>query len=130
MSDQTNNDKAERTSTLKANLCQFTGTENYYRHFVNRSFLYTDGVKFLAEEAQAYWLIDAIAICQKFEKQISAEEFQLWRLTVHANNSAILTCDNGNGNIVYQQKIPFTDFPLDEIRLYFTNGVLMLTSEY
>jgi hypothetical protein len=41
-----------------------------------------------------------------------------------------LTCDDGNGNIVFTKDIEHTDFPLDEITLYFTNNVIHLPSEY
>ncbi|BCU14760.1 DUF6876 family protein [Microcystis aeruginosa] len=41
----------------------------------------------------------------------------------------------GTDDIACEQKIPFTDFPIQEIRLYLVNmgsggGVLMLPSEY
>jgi uncharacterized protein DUF6876 len=39
-------------------------------------------------------------------------------------------CDDGNGNIVFTKEIEHTDFPLDEITLYFTNSVIHLPSEY
>jgi len=45
-------------------LAQFTGTEKWYRHALNRNLIYTDGVKFLAEnggEQGAYWFIDKVA---------------------------------------------------------------------
>jgi hypothetical protein len=32
--------------------------------------------------------------------------------------------------MVLTQEIPYTDFPLSEIRFYFQQGVLMLPSEY
>ena len=38
--------------------------------------------------------------------------------------------DDGNDNIVYTQRIEYTDFPLDEIKLYFVNNVIHLPSEY
>jgi hypothetical protein len=38
-------------------LSQFTGTENYYRHPFGKA-LFTDGVKYFAETAGAYWFID------------------------------------------------------------------------
>ena len=41
-----------------------------------------------------------------------------------------LECDDGNGRIVFSKDIEYTDFPLDEIVFYFTDNVLMLTSEY
>jgi hypothetical protein len=110
-------------------LMQFTGTENWYRHPMNRKVLYTDGVKFLAERAGAYWLIDEIALIQPYEKAVAAEEFQLWRLIVNGNQ-AVLNCEDGNGRVVYSKAIAYTDFPIAEMVLYFTNGVILLPSEY
>ena len=43
---------------------------------------------------------------------------------------ATLACDDGNGIIVFTKQIEFTDFPLPEIALYFTDGVILLPSEY
>ena len=40
------------------------------------------------------------------------------------------TCDDGNGNIVFSKRIPFTDFPLSEITLYYVNNTILLPSEY
>ncbi|MFM7008029.1 MAG: DUF6876 family protein, partial [Betaproteobacteria bacterium] len=40
-------------------LTQFTGTERYHR--LNRKCLLTDGTKYLAEAAGAFWLMDAAA---------------------------------------------------------------------
>jgi hypothetical protein len=109
-------------------LTQFTGTDNYYSHSLLRNLTYTDGVKYLAERAQAYWLIDLVASWQ-LEKKVRAEAFQVWTLTV-TNSKAIAVCDDGNGNVVASQEIEFTDFPLDSVKLYLTGGVILLPSEY
>ena len=64
-------------------------------------------------------------------KRVAAEEFQLWKLAVNLDqHTGVLTCDDGNGNIVYSKRIPFTDFPLQEISLYFCNNTILLPSEY
>lgn len=119
------------TSKLtELSLRQFTGSENWYRHGINRNVLFTDGAKFVADEGGAYWLLDIIAICQRHEKRVSAEEFQVWKLKVNADRTACLVCDDGNDNIVYTQHIEFTDFPIDEIKLYFTGSTILLPSEY
>ena len=48
---------AKHTQTLDpATLSQFTGTAQYWR--VARQFVITDGVKYLAETAACFWLID------------------------------------------------------------------------
>jgi hypothetical protein len=119
------------TKTLtRSELAQFTGSENWYRHGLVRDVLYTDGAQHVAEAAGAYWLIDEIALAQRYQKRVAAEEFQHWKLTVKADHSATLACDDGNGNVVFSKRIPFTDFPLEEISLYFCNKTLMLPSEY
>lgn len=114
----------------KADLAQFTGTENWYRHPIRRNILYTDGIQYLAEKAGAYWLIDEIAFNQ-MQPRIGSEEFQVWTLSVNLEESnAVLTCDNGNNKILFSKKITFTDFPLENVRLYFSNNVILLPSEY
>jgi hypothetical protein len=45
-----------------ADLHQFTGTEHWYRHALVKSVLFTDGAKYLADTAAAYWLLDEIAL--------------------------------------------------------------------
>ena len=118
------------TKTLnKAHLDQFTGSEHLYRHALVRKIRFTDGAKYVADAGGAYWLLDAIAFAQAFEKAVAAEAFQFWKLKV-CNETAILTCEDGNSNTVYRQKIEYTDFPLDEIAFYFTDNTILLTSEY
>ncbi len=117
-------------SITEADLCQFTGTEHYYRHSLFRNFMYSDGVQYLAEEAATYWLIDAIAAAQFGEQRVKAEEFQVWTLTVGSGHRARLTCEDGDYNTVYTHELDFTTFPLPSVVLYFENGVLYLPSEY
>ena len=119
------------THTLNQNdLAQFYGSENWYRHGFVRSVLFTDGAKYVADAGGAYWLLDEIALAQKFEKKVAGEAFQLWRLTVKEDTTATLVCEDGNGRGVFSKIIPFTDFPLAEISFYYTNNVIHLPSEY
>ncbi len=112
---------------IEVNLAQFYGTEHWYRHPHFRRYLFTDGMRYVAESCGAFWLLDAIFACQH-EPKVKREEFQEWVLKV-ADRRAVLTCDDGNGRIVYTQDIEYTDFPLSEITLYFENSVLCLPSE-
>jgi hypothetical protein len=118
------------TKLTQSDLSQFTGTETWFRHGINRNVLFTGGAKYGADEGGAYWLLDAIAIAQRFEKSVAGEAFQVWKLTVNADRSASLTCDDGNNNVVYTQPIAFTGFPLDEIKLYFTDNVSLYAYGY
>ena len=113
-----------------AELGQFTGSEHWYRHGIVRRVLFTDGAKYVADNGGAYWLLDEIALAQAGQPAVRAEEFQVWTLKVNADHSAILTCDDGNGSAVFQKVIPFTDFPLPEISLWFENNTIYLPSEH
>jgi hypothetical protein len=119
------------TKTLtESDLRQFTGSELWYRHGLVRNILYTDGAKHVAEAGGAYWLLDEIALAQKFIKTVAAEPFQVWKLAVCADSSATLTCEDGNGNTVFRKIIGYTDFPMREITLWYTDSVILLPSEY
>jgi len=113
----------------KTNLSQFTGSEQWYRHSIVRKVLYTDGAQYVAESGGAYWLIDEIAFGQS-ESKIATAEFQVWWLKVNADQTAILSCEDGNGRTVFNKHIEYADFPFDKISFYFTDNVIMLPSEY
>jgi hypothetical protein len=113
-------------------LDQFTGSENYFQHLGIR---YTDGIQFLASNADCYWLIDAIASYQPALCQNPRLfDFQFWELKVtdhDGSKSAVLTCTDGDSEVpVITQQIEWTDFPLPTIRLYVERGVLLLPSEH
>lgn len=110
-------------------LSQFVGTTRYYRHWLNR-FVLTDGAHYICKHGGA-WIVDAIASYQpKLLKSEMLQEFQFWKLRVNADHTAHLICERDTDDVVLTQDIPFTDFPLTEIRFYLTQGVLMLPSEY
>jgi len=115
----------------QTDLSHFTGSDHYYRHWAMR-LVYTDGVKYVANDGDAYWLLDAISSYQTrtFLKDPMLQEFQVWKLTVNADQKATLVCERDTNDVVVTQEIAYTDFPLDEIKLYLVTGVLMLPSEY
>ena len=113
---------------LEQELGQFTGTEQYYRHLFGK---FTDGVKYMADKAGAYWLIDAVMSYQ-ISRKTKGVPFQVWTLKKNeGKNSAVLEMkEDIDAPVLVSQRIPFTDFPLESIKLYMQNGVLMLPSEY
>ena len=46
-----------------------------------------------------------IAFAQRFQKEVAAEEFQVWKLTVKPDRTATLTCGDGNGTTVFEKAI-------------------------
>ena len=120
----------DRKKITEADLRNFTGSEHWYRFGLDPRITCTDGAKYVADQGGAYWLLDEIALAQKSEKAVAAEEFQVWVLKVNADRTASLSCGDGNNNTVYTKEIPFTDFPADEITLWFANNTIYLPSEH
>ncbi|OJV19239.1 MAG: hypothetical protein BGO21_21360 [Dyadobacter sp. 50-39] len=59
------------------------------------------------------------------------EEFQVWVLSVDLDQSTgSLQCEDGNGQVLCKKQILFTDFPLAEIKIYVSDNVILLPSEY
>lgn len=112
---------------IKEDLMQFTGTCHYYKHPFG--IVFTDGIKYLADECQCYWLIDIVASYQ-FEPKVKNEDFQVYKLKVNEDKSAILTIEEGNYIEVARQDIEFTDMILNEVEIWFANGVCYLPTEH
>lgn len=128
----TQHDTASANALLQA-LRQFTGTEHYYYTPLFRNFRYTDGVRFLANEAGAYWLIEAILSHQgnpTIRDNPDIEDFQVWHLAVREDKTAELQVGDGNGDVITMQTLEYTDFPMSDIILFLQNRVLMLPNEY
>lgn len=126
---------------LKSQLNQFTGSDQYHDHFLK--FKYTDGIKFLADQAECHWLLDIVGSYQpKLSKHPMLRDFQIWLLVVgdshefikpKAGNDAVVTCWEDTPKLgvkpAISQQILCTNFPLPQIQLYFENGILLLPSE-
>ena len=79
-------------------------------------------------------------IIGSIEEIIADEPFTVVELTIQnkaqvPNPKAVVKVDDGNGNVLYTQLIEYTDFPLNNVKLYANRGenglrVVMLTSEY
>jgi hypothetical protein len=104
------------------------GSENFYCHKPSL-ILYTDGVKELAEQCSAYWLIDLI-ISHQCHREINLERFQVWDLKRVQDDVFTILATDGNHNKVTSQEIPFSDFPYDLATIWLVDGCLMLPSEY
>ena len=113
---------------LQSNLGQFTGTEKLYR--LTTRHLLTDGTMYLAEHAKCYWLM--IAVASHLTGKIN-DYFAVAKLSV-VGNGAVLTLDDGNGNVFAKQTIELTDFPLPKMKLYCSfdgdHWTIMLPREY
>jgi len=112
-------------------LRQFAGgTEHYYRHGLNRNVFFTDGARYIADQGEAYWLLDLIAISQSHDKRVARQPFQVWKLAVSPDNTATITVEDGNFNVLLKQRIAYTDFPGEGIVLWYSGGVIYLPVEH
>ena len=113
----------------QSTLSQFTGTDRYYR--ISRRHLLTDGTKYLAEQAECFWMMDAIS--SHLMEIGTADWFVIVKISVK-NAKALMVYEDGNGHEHARQEIPYTDLPLTEIEIYACwdgeHWVIMLPSEY
>jgi len=119
----------KNNAELLAELRQFSGSEILYYNPLFHKFRYTEGVKYLAENAHCYWLLDMI-FGNQYDLNLATHEFQTWKIQVTENHKAVINVEDGNNNILKTYNLDFTDFPLDEMTLWFTDRVLLLPSEY
>lgn len=108
---------------LKEQLKHFTGTNKYHKF---HDLLLTEGVAFLFKKAGSHWLGTMIWSHQgRFKEELFVAHY----LMVEDNEATYYATD-GNGKVLTYQHIGFTDFPLEEIKLYQQDKVLMLPGEY
>ena len=123
----------KKASKLSYELSHFTGTSQWYRWSSLFSTVCTDGVKYLAEEGRAYWLLDAIAAHQINPIITSSErlqQFQIWEVLVEDHQGQLECREDTNLPPAIVQQIPLTDFPFSRFKLYCVDNVILLPSEY
>ena len=88
----------------------------------------TDGAILVADAAACYWFLDIIGSYQTNQKLDPA--FQVWTLEINHEDDTAVVWGYNDTELIIAQEIPFTDFPLDELKLYLIDGVILLPSEY
>lgn len=112
--------------TLKQELEQFYGTENWYR-VPPFQILITDGVKHFVEKGEASWAVsDILATATALKQQM------LVAVVTSKDGKAIIEYEDGNYNKFEfaTAKYPHTDLEEGVYRFYVMDGVMLLPSEY
>ncbi|MDO5664460.1 MAG: hypothetical protein Q4G63_04275 [Bacteroidia bacterium] len=123
-----------------------TCTEHYYRYILGYHF--TDGVMDVAKTEQCFWFFDVV-ISAQLKPKVKNEEFQVWVLNRIRDDEFVVFATNGNWveniedfegltqeendlNILYKQKIPFSDFKFDTFKVFVStfDKVIYLPSEH
>ncbi|WP_424001284.1 DUF6876 family protein [Maribacter sp. IgM3_T14_3] len=119
---------------LKEQLAAFSGTESFYKIPLLNTVI-TDGIQYLASKANCFWLVtDASVVAKSLMNRSSFITVDFKKLSTEKQKvlgyAAVIEYSDGNDTILETQKYHLTDFPLETIRLFFTNNTLMLPSEY
>ena len=123
-----------QVNEIKEGLQHFHGTEMFYPIPLLRT-RFTDGLNYLANVADCFWLItDTSVIAKSLMDRSGFITIDFKRLSEEKQNltgyEAEIIYTDGNDTILEKQGYRATDFPLDELRLFFVNDTLMLPSEY
>ena len=87
-----------------------------------KSIKYTDGIKFIGTDHN--WLVTDILVI--LQLKLKNQDFVAIKVSP---SSKKISYEDGNDNILFKQKYAMMDVDCD-ITLFYTNGVLMLASEY
>ena len=125
--------KAQVNEILEG-LQHFHGSETIFQIPLTRT-RYTNGIKYLANAAECFWLITyASIIAKSLMDKIYFNFIDFKRLSPEEQDAigheAVIIYSDGNDNVLEKHKCNFTDFPLDELRLFFVDNTLMLPNEY
>lgn len=115
---------------LAEDLTQFTGTEHHFLDPLSRM-KYTDGVKYFADTAGAYWFLHIVF--SEYLSLMREEGFLSINLTINYFRADITVTDGNNNELIKKRHIEHRDWqrcPDGEYKFFFYNDVLLLQSEY
>ena len=119
--------KTDEQAKILSELAQFTGTTQYYRSSFG-GLLLTEGAHYFRERLDCYWLID---IVESYQPHLTKAPFQLWNIDKKPNDTAVVEAREDTGlEAIISQKIPYTDFKLQQYEWFCIDGVMLLKSEY
>ncbi len=111
---------------LRENLARFSGTEHIYRECIG-DFLYTDGIKYMAEQCGAYWLLTDAGTRSK----ALMERSPFVKIVITCDEErAMVEYTDGNGGTLHENHYLCPNFPLQVLTMYFMDNTLLLPGEY
>ena len=114
-----------RTDDLELKeLEHFIGTENYFNVLGANV---TDGVKYVMDNGYSWFITDSL-VSIKMLPQLREQEFLCIDLKIKGGEAEVIISD-GNKRVLYKQRYEITDGKRD-LKLFFADGVLMLSREY
>lgn len=123
---------------IEQELKNFSGTTGYYPSSF-KTLKLTDGVHYLRESTNSYWLIDIVESIQHLKAIQTNTAFIIHKLQVSPDHSFIFTSYSdysetdtafNKEHLLYTLKGELTDFPLKQVSFYQNGDVLLLPGEY
>ena len=115
-----------------ATLRQFSGSEDYFFNPMFRSVNYTDGVKYINQYAG--WVVTDILAHLVANPKLRGQEFISATLSITGKEGeqvGKLTLTDGDTKVLDIQEYPIVvGIPNQDILFFYTNNVLMISSEY
>lgn len=105
------------------NLGQYYGTNQYFEMY---KYLITDGIKYIIENGYHWFVSDALIYCKA---HLRNEEFLTIKLKIIEDKKAEIIITDGNTKEFWKRRYEYTDAKRD-LKLFLTDNVLMLNSEY
>ena len=124
----------DKVNEIKEGLQHFHGSEMFFQIPLIRT-RFTNGIKYLADVANCFWLVtDTSVVAKSLMNKSYFITIDFKRLAKDEQEEfgceAFINYGDGNDNILEKHRYNVTDFPLDELRLFFVDNTLMLPSEY
>lgn len=121
---------ADRLEQFASYRAKTTGSELFYNYL---GCTLTEGAQLAADLFRCWWLLDIIASVQPQLR--NSQPFQCWAVTRDGDGCQVIA-DDGNGELVYRQRVPLTDLPTElmvggshELALWCEGGTVMLPKE-
>ena len=102
------------------------GSEGGHRYIGD--IVITDGIKEVAEKEECFWFLDII-ISYQFYPEFKNATDQVWELNRIKDCEFEVIASDTYGNILVIQKIPFSDFFFQELKVYMKDKIILLPSE-
>ena len=128
MSSVSETEREEKAERVQQIINHSTGTYGYHRITpMMRSLVVTDGVAEVFKTAGAFWLGDIVMslffnkkIRQQIQRAQAEEDYLVCKLKVDVeeNKGEFTMRRMDEEEIIYKQKIPYTDFPLEEFEMW------------
>jgi hypothetical protein len=120
---------AATETEVQRTLATFKKSPVLHRHYQLSGMSYTEGVRLLAERTNGWWLIDFIVLFQPAIQRAYRPYLQVWQFSKDRNGTGTLVGLPDCHDVGFRQRFDCEDFPLDYVKLYVQDRLVLLPSE-